>query len=430
MIVFKAIRWKNFLATGNYFTEIKLDDSRTNILLGESGSGKSTLLDALSFGLFNKPFRAINKSNLINSINGKNCIVEVELAVGEKEYLIRRGIKPGIFEIYCDGIIINQDSASRDYQIFLENQILKFNYKSFCQIVVLGASNFVPFMQLKPVDRRAIIEELLDIEIFSAMNVLLKQKIANNKSEMQDNAYQLSLLNEKIAVHEKYIQEMNEDSAKKIQESENKLKENLEYISGLEAKRASLLPDITERTVLLEAEIDLNKKMNELSTLESKLEDVDRRTKKEIEFYQNNDSCPTCKQTIDSTFKQNEIQAKQDKVKEIQDAFKKLDEKMLKLKDEKVKTDATKQEIANLKNEVNRCNNTIEAVKDFIKKIEKELDDQKKHHNIEHDRETILNQLREDVKKQEERKERLIIEKSVQEMAYNLLKDEIGRAHV
>ena len=198
MIVFNKVRWKNFLATGNNFIEINLSQNKTTILHGESGSGKSTLLDAISFGLFNKPFRNINKNKLINMINQKNCLVEIEFTIGKQNYLIKRGIKPNIFEIHCDNRLINQDSHSKDYQQYLEKQILKFNYKAFTQIIVLGASNFTPFMQLKPADRRIIIEGLLDIEIFSLMNSILKQKISNLKNSIQTNEYSISLVREKI----------------------------------------------------------------------------------------------------------------------------------------------------------------------------------------------------------------------------------------
>ena len=184
MIVFKTLKWKNLLSTGNYFTEIKLNENTNTLIVGTNGSGKSTMLDALCFSLFGKPFRNINKPNLLNSINGKDCVVEVEFTIGNREYKIVRGIKPNIFQIYQDTVLLNQDAAARDYQDFLEKFILKLNYKSFTQIVILGSASFTPFMQLSAADRRAIIEDLLDIQIFSTMNGLVKEKIAINKDEM------------------------------------------------------------------------------------------------------------------------------------------------------------------------------------------------------------------------------------------------------
>ena len=181
MILFKRLRWKNLLSTGNHFTEILLNGNPNTLIVGTNGSGKSTMLDALCFGLFGKPFRNINKPNLLNSINGKDCVVEIEFSVGNKEYKIVRGIKPNVFEIYQDAVLLNQDAAVRDYQDYLEKFILKLNYKSFTQIVILGSASFTPFMQLSAADRRAIIEDLLDIQIFSTMNSLIKERLANNK---------------------------------------------------------------------------------------------------------------------------------------------------------------------------------------------------------------------------------------------------------
>jgi len=184
MIIFRKIKWKNFLSTGNYFTEIEFDSSPNTLVVGENGAGKSTMLDALCFVLFGKPFRSVNKPQLLNSINGKDCVVEIEFNVGNKVYRIIRGIKPNIFEIYCDGDLVNQDAAVRDYQEYLEKFIIKLNYKSFTQIVILGSASFTPFMQLSAADRRAIIEELLDIQIFSAMNNVIKEKMSTNKEKM------------------------------------------------------------------------------------------------------------------------------------------------------------------------------------------------------------------------------------------------------
>ena len=197
MIIFTKLRYKNFLSTGNYFTEILLDKHPTTLVLGENGSGKSTMLDALTFVLFSKPFRRINKPQLINSINENGLLVEVEFTIGNREYLIRRGIKPGIFEIHIDGILLNQDAKAKDYQEKLEKQILKLNYKSFTQIIVLGSSSFQPFMQLPSSARRDVIEDLLDIQIFSIMNVLLRDKILHNTNSRRENTYKLEMADEK-----------------------------------------------------------------------------------------------------------------------------------------------------------------------------------------------------------------------------------------
>ena len=212
MILFRKIRWRNFLSTGNYFTELQFDKSHNTLIVGSNGAGKSTMLDALCFALFGKPFRAVNKPQLLNSINGKDCIVEVEFSTGNKSYKIVRGIKPAVFEIWCDGVMINQEAAVRDYQEYLEKFILKLNYKSFTQIVILGSASFTPFMQLKPGDRREIIEDLLDIQIFSAMNNILKDKNLNNKELTTSKKYDIELSEQKYELQKKHIDELKQNN--------------------------------------------------------------------------------------------------------------------------------------------------------------------------------------------------------------------------
>ena len=212
MIIFRKIKWKNFLSTGNYFTEIEFDSSPNTLVVGENGAGKSTMLDALCFVLFGKPFRSVNKPQLLNSINGKDCVVEIEFNVGNKVYRIIRGIKPNIFEIYCDGDLVNQDAAVRDYQEYLEKFIIKLNYKSFTQIVILGSASFTPFMQLSAADRRAIIEELLYIQIFSAMNNVIKEKMSTNKEKMSGRKHEIDLTQQKHDMLKKHIVELKQNN--------------------------------------------------------------------------------------------------------------------------------------------------------------------------------------------------------------------------
>ena len=228
MIYFKKLRWKNLLSTGNHFTEIQLDKSPNTLVIGTNGAGKSTMLDALTFALFGKPFRNINKPKLINTINDRECVVEVEFRIGAKEYKIERGMKPAIFNIYCDGTLVNQDAKATDYQEVLETQILKFNYKAFTQIVILGSSSFVPFMQLPAADRRAIIEELLDIKIFSHMNVIVKGKLNDIKTILQDTKTKLDATISKIDLQKKYVEEAKRNSSDQIKKKqEEKLRKHL-----------------------------------------------------------------------------------------------------------------------------------------------------------------------------------------------------------
>jgi len=253
MIYFKYLRWKNFLSTGNTFTEVKLDKSKSTLIVGENGAGKSTILDALSFALYGKPFRKINKPQLMNTINQKGLEVQVEFRIGKKEYSIIRGVKPNKFEIYENNTLLNQDAAARDYQEVLEKNILKLNHKSFSQIVVLGSSTFVPFMQLSSMNRREVIEDLLDIQIFSTMNTLLKDKVNENKTTIKDNDYNIDLAQEKIKMQEQYIADIKNNADKRINEAKIKIskaeseKETYNYIvTELQEEVNNLQEDILD----------------------------------------------------------------------------------------------------------------------------------------------------------------------------------------
>jgi len=230
LIIFKYVRWKNFLSTGNNFTEIQLDRNPTTLIIGENGAGKSTVLDALCFGLFGKPFRNINKPQLLNSVNNSNCLVEVEFEIGSKKLKVIRGIRPNIFEIYINNKMYNQDANVRDYQKYLEQQVLKLNYRSFTQVVILGSSTFIPFMQLKARHRREVVEEILDIQIFSLMNMLLKMKLKEIAGSTRDMEYQYDLTEEKISLHEKYIEDMKANKDKLTEEKVTLIAGNEEEI--------------------------------------------------------------------------------------------------------------------------------------------------------------------------------------------------------
>ena len=233
MISFSKVRYKNFLSTGNYFTEISLNTNPTTLIIGENGAGKSTFLDAITFGLFGKPFRNINKPQLVNSINDKDCVVEVEFSIASKQYKIVRGIKPNQFEIYCDGVLLNQDAKAKDYQDQLEKLILKMNYKSFTQIVILGSTNFTPFMQLSNSDRRAIIEDLLDIQIFSTMNGIVRDKMTNNKDLSVTKKHEIDIEQQKYEIKESHIKQLKQNNDEKITEYEiDILLEELKTISS------------------------------------------------------------------------------------------------------------------------------------------------------------------------------------------------------
>jgi DNA repair exonuclease SbcCD ATPase subunit len=313
MIKFKTIRWKNFLSTGNAFTEIKLDKSFSTLIVGENGSGKSTLLDAITFALFNKPFRNISKPQLVNSINKKNSLVEVEFTIGTKAYIIRRGIAPSVFEIEVDGKLVNQDASVRDYQQYLEENILKLNYKSFTQIVVLGSASFTPFMQLPLAQRREIIEDILDISIFTKMKEVLKNKISELKEKVKSIDGELTLIKEKAKLQEQYIKTLESDKQ--------------ERISKIEEEICSIQKTIESLTTMVTANTEEKKS---LSSIESKKQKVDslknefirkiKDAKIELEFYHNNSDCPTCKQEISHEFKVSMSEEKLDRIDELEKA--------------------------------------------------------------------------------------------------------------
>ena len=244
MIYFKTIRWKNFLSTGNVFTEVKLDKAKSTLIIGDNGAGKSTILDALTFGLFGKPFRNVNKSQLVNSVNGGGTVVEIDFSIGSKEYVIKRGIKKNFFEIWLDGSMMNQDASVRDYQELLEKNILKLNYKSFTQIVILGSSSFVPFMQLKTADRRAIIEDLLDIEIFSVLNQLLKSRVVENKDDMGTVDIALGLAKGEVENLEFLVKQLKENKSSQIERNKKDIEKHEETIKEYQKTIDNLLGKI------------------------------------------------------------------------------------------------------------------------------------------------------------------------------------------
>jgi DNA repair exonuclease SbcCD ATPase subunit len=303
VITFETIRWKNLLSTGNAWTEIELNSNKTNLIIGANGHGKSTILDALTFVLFGKPFRKINKPSLTNSVNGKDCRVEIEFGAYGKKYKIFRGIKPNIFEIYVDGFLLNQDSASRDYQEYLEKFILKMNMKSFCQIVILGSASFTPFMQLSPADRRTIIEDLLDIQIFSIMNLLVKQRLQENK-ELQD-ATRLNLKSneEKKIYVERTLANLRQNNSDRLEELNDQYNDFASQKTDL-LNKVKKLADEKDSLVEEVADISDLRKVYELAIRQiASWDNEAKRNEKEREFLQSSNDCPTCKQHIDQYFK-------------------------------------------------------------------------------------------------------------------------------
>ena len=330
MIIFKNVRWKNFLSTGNNFTDIQLDRNPTTLIVGENGAGKSTILDALCFGLFGKPFRSINKPLLVNSVNNGNCVVEIEFEIGSKKIKVVRGIKPNVFEIYLNGKMYNQDANVRDYQKYLEQQILKLNYQSFTQVVILGSSTFIPFMQLKARHRREVVEEILDIQIFSIMNLLLKQKLKDVFNDLRELDYQIDLVEEKISLQQKYISEMKQNKKKLLTEKNVLVNGNEEEIFMRQAEIDLLKKENDGLLASIDDKIDLDKKLTKLKDIKSTLMEKHRTHSRLIGFFEKNEDCPTCQQHIDEKFKENMIGNKQGEVDKLSSGIDELESELLK----------------------------------------------------------------------------------------------------
>ncbi len=332
MIIFKKIRWKNLFSTGNVFTEIDLIKSKSTLIVGKNGSGKSTLLDAMTFGLYGKPFRNINKPILVNSINGRECVVEIEFTSHNKEYKVVRGIKPNIFEIYESGKLINQTTSTSEYQEHLENVILKTNLKTFTQIVILGNASFKPFMQLPPASRREIIEDLLDIQIFSTMNIVAKQKLQINKEEFEKNRIKSTTVENSIRMLAKTISDLEKVDSNFEEKKQSKiisLKNDIEYERRKIDECMKLEPKILS---LKETYKQIRKKVYDYQYMHSQIKvNLEKHTHNH-DFYQNNDTCPTCSQAIESVFKQSMITEADFKISEYSDGLSKITDKITEFK--------------------------------------------------------------------------------------------------
>ena len=367
MIVFEKIRWKNFLSTGNVFSEIDLEAGRTNLIVGNNGAGKSTILDALTFSLFGKPFRKISKGSLINSINEKDCLVEVEFRIGKLEYKVIRGIKPNKFEIYCNGQLWNQESSVNEQQKNFEANVLKMNYKSFTQIVVLGSSTFVPFMKLPGPQRRDIIEDILDIQVFSTMNVLLRDKLRENTDEIREINYQLDLLGDKIGLQKQTMLTLE----KRNQEEIDRKEEKIFAYKKTETQGVEDVAVLTQQIENLNKEMQdyakSNEKLSKLNTYLIKVTHKLNTCKKELEFFENNNVCPTCTQDLSKEFRDLKLDEGQGKVDEMTGGYNDL---MSAIEEEQTKF--TK--FTELSTEVNNINTVISQTNFQLTTIRKQVD--------------------------------------------------------
>ena len=423
MIVFRTLKYKNFLSSGNYFTKINLDKEISTLILGANGSGKSTMLDAICFGLFGKPFRNINKPQLLNSINQKNAEVELEFDTGNKSYRVVRGLKPNVFEIYCDGKLLNQDAAIKDYQDTFEKVILKLNYKSFTQIVILGSASFTPFMQLSASDRRSIIEDLLDIRIFSTMNSLLKERYQKLKLEITNVKYKSDSIEERIDVHRQYINDITKDNIEKI--------ENLK--DQIDNEQTQVDTRIEELKCLEKKCDDVANAVREASSISDKikkLEDVQKdlkRTKKKIDsditFYEENDECPTCKQGIEDHFKHDIITERTGKKSKVDEGLRELNLKHTAMKDKMELINNSMEHLTKLKLRVSGLLSENAASTKYINSLQEEISRSSLSKTNITDQQEKLKALEHELVENESRVKGLLEEKHNQEIAAHLLKD-------
>jgi DNA repair exonuclease SbcCD ATPase subunit len=423
MIIFRYVRWKNLLSTGNYFTEIKLDNNQNTLIVGNNGSGKSTMLDALCFGLFGKAFRNINKPSLLNSINNKDCIVEIEFTTNNKSYKVIRGIKPNVFEIYQNGELLNQDAAARDYQEILEKTILKLNYKSFTQIVILGSASFTPFMQLSSSDRRAIIEDLLDIQIFSTMNGLLKDKLSNNKDLTSNKKYDIDLSQQKFELQEKYIKELKQNNDDKVKEYEEEVHSNQTVIQTLHDETANLNAQVSTYQTSVEEKTAVENKLKTITKLESQIESTISKYRKDISFFQHNDDCPTCRQTIAVDFKETEIANLSSKATECEHGLSELEKKLLAEQTKLNSITEVQKKIQALQIKIATNNTSITETNKYIAKLQKQIEELKQSKVVSEQEQKELKELKDSLSLLQEELKELIQDKTYFEVASGLLKD-------
>lgn len=423
MILFEKVRWKNFLSTGNQNTEFNLTKHSTNLVIGTNGAGKSTLLDALTFALFGKPFRKINKPQLINSVNEKDCVVEVEFSIGNTNWKVIRGIKPNIFEIHKNESPLNQSAAALDQQKWLEQNVLKMNYKSFTQIVILGSSTFVPFMQLTATNRREVIEDLLDIRIFSSMNNLIKDKIRGIKEEVKVLELKKESLNDKVKMQNNFIEELENRGKENIKDKEDRIGNLLKEENELMNNNAVIEEDVFKLNKEVEYVAGSAGKLRKLGDLKGKISNKVATITKEHKFFTENMVCPTCTQPIEEDFRINKIDDAQNKAKELQSGYKELEQAIKEEEDRERQFTFLSKEITSLTHGISKNNTKIAGCQKQIRDLESEIQritEQLADRNIEHEKlATFTDNLKTTYDDLATRKETI----NYYDFSYSLLKD-------
>ena len=423
MICFQKIRWRNFLSTGNQWTEIQLDEKSTTIVIGSNGAGKSTVLDALTFSLFNKPFRKINKPQLLNSTNEKDCLVEIEFKVGSTDWMIRRGMKPNIFEIHRNGKVLDQMADVGTQQKWLEQNVLKMNYKSFTQIVILGSSTFVPFMQLPVSSRREMIEDLLDIKIFSAMNMIIKDKIRTVRDQVKTLELKKSSLKDKVQMQQNFIEELENQAQKNIADKESKIQTLLEEENDAMNLNIKLVEEMDDFQKVMRSYESSSAMLKKLGNLKGKISNKVSTVTKEHKFFNENTVCPTCTQGIEEEFRLNKIKDAHNKKEELESGFQELETAIQKEEERERQFLKLSKEVTKLTNEISQNNVKISGYQRQVRDLESEIQTittQLENRNSEHEKLAEFNKnLRETYELLGEKKQTI----QYHDFAYTLLKD-------
>ena len=423
MILFEKIRWKNFLSTGNQFSEIDFQKNSTTLIVGSNGAGKSTVLDALTFALFGKPFRKINKPQLPNSTNERDCRVEVEFSINNTNWKVCRGIKPNVFEIHRGDKLLDQSAAANDQQKWLEQNVLKMNYKSFTQIVILGSSTFVPFMQLTAANRREVIEDLLDIKIFSSMNTIIKEKIRQNRENVKVLDLKKESLTDKVSMQQNFIEQLENTGKEKIEEKEEKISQLLAEENDYMITNTKIVEEQDDHNKVLESYTGATEKLRKLGNLKGKISQKVSTITKEHKFFTENTVCPTCTQSIDEEFRINKINDAQTKAKELQSGYKELEEAIKGEEERERQFIALSKEITKLNNDISKNNTRITGCQRQVRDLESEIQritEQLANRNIEHDK---LETFREDLQKTYDELVTYKEQINYYDFTYGLLKD-------
>jgi DNA repair exonuclease SbcCD ATPase subunit len=424
MINFKKVRWKNLLSSGNNFTEIDLNAHQTTLILGENGAGKSTLLDALCFGLYGRGFRNLKKELLINSVNEKGLVVEVEFNIGKKEYKVMRGAKPNKFEIHVDGVFVNQDATVKDYQEQLEKNILKMSYRSFTQVAILGSANFVPFMQLKAKDRRGLIEDLLDISIFSTMSDILRKRVSNYVVEQRENEHEINIMEERINGLNEQLNALRVNRDEKIGKFESTIKETEDNVDSLMKKVELKTETIKEKTSSISDRDPQGDRLKQALEFEKKMEENRRKVEKEISFYEKNDECPTCKQGLDEEHKKTHIAEKQKKKEELVSALQQIEDTITDSSNRMDEIGKVQQGIESLQKQIAVIQTEIISNQKYIKKLNKEIEDLQIEANVPSNTHESIEENESKLEILLSKKEALVDQGHYYELAQMLLRDQ------